>query len=65
MYSKFVEYIVYNKNAESDWLETQFKPFAKRAMIHIIRANLHRMPRHQGLFEVFGIDFLMDSDMKL
>lgn len=34
-------------------------------MFHIVRMNLDKLLKHPGVFEVFGLDFLLDEDMKL
>ncbi|CAG9327613.1 unnamed protein product [Blepharisma stoltei] len=65
MYPQFLDYLVERKDAGSDWLEKEFRPTIKSAIIHIMRSALHRLPRHPQLFELFGLDFIMDDNMKL
>ena len=37
----------------------------KAFMLHVVRMNSDKLLKHAGVFELFGLDFLLDSDLHL
>ena len=48
-----------------EWMDQYFRRFIKQTMLHLVRMNLKRLLRHPGVFEIYGLDFLLDSKLKL
>jgi len=40
-------------------------PNMKRIIMHTVRSVSERILRHPGVFEMWGIDFLLDADLNL
>mmetsp|Transcript_32500 Transcript_32500/g.29344 ORF Transcript_32500/g.29344 Transcript_32500/m.29344 type:complete len:84 (+) Transcript_32500:961-1212(+) len=50
---------------DENWLDNHLRPEFKRAMIHLLRASYFSFWRSSQLFEIYGIDFLLDENMDL
>uniref|UniRef100_A0A7S3I8V1 Uncharacterized protein n=1 Tax=Fabrea salina TaxID=342563 RepID=A0A7S3I8V1_9CILI len=48
-----------------DWLDTYLRKKLKENMFHIVRMNLDKLMKHPQVFELFGLDFLLDTDLNL
>ena len=60
----FSEYL-YKNNLVSDknWVENKLKNDFKKASIHLFKASQKNLYKNPGVFEVFGLDFVLDSQM--
>lgn len=63
----FIEFIKKSKGKISDqnWLENYLRPAFKNAMLHLIRMSKHAFWKHSSVYELFGVDFLLDENLKL
>jgi tubulin polyglutamylase TTLL1 len=48
-----------------DWLENYLRPQFQKAFIHVVRMSQYSFMKHSGVFEMFGLDFLLDNDLNL
>jgi len=51
--------------SDPNWLDNYLRPEFKKAMIHLMRMSQHSFLKSSSLYELFGLDFMMDSDLKL
>lgn len=64
-FSEFSSYLYSSHNYKYDFFSEHFRPHAKKIMLHLIRMNYNRLLKHPRVFEIFGVDFMMDSEMRL
>ena len=50
---------------DPNWLDNYLRPQFKKAMIHLIRMSQHGFLKISSVFELFGVDFVMDEDLNL
>lgn len=50
---------------DKDWVNTYLRPEFKRALIHLIRMSQHSFLKRSSIYELFGVDFLIDTNLKL
>jgi len=65
LFDKFMDYFVAQGYGSYKWMEEYFKPTVKKMMFHLVRVNLDRLLKHPRVFEVFGLDFMLDSNLNL
>jgi len=49
----------------TDWLDTYLRPEFKRAMIHLIRMSQSTFSSKSSVYEIFGLDFMLDDQLNL
>jgi tubulin polyglutamylase TTLL1 len=54
-----------NKTTDKDWLNNYLRPQFQKAFIHVVRMSKYSFMKHSGIFEMFGLDFLLDDDLNL
>lgn len=64
-YDQFEEYLVRNGYVEKGWMDNVLRKEMKKYMLHIVRMNLGLMLKHPQVFELFGIDFILDKKLHL
>ena len=47
------------------WLDNYFRPEFKKAMIHLIRATSKYFLKRSSIYELFGVDFMLDENLNL
>jgi len=50
---------------DPNWLENHLRPEFKKAVTHILRSVEHRFLKDSSLYEVFGVDFILDTDLNV
>jgi len=50
---------------DNNWLENHFRPEFKRAMIHLIRMSQEPFLKRSQIFELYGVDFMLDDNLDL
>jgi len=50
---------------DQNWLENQLRPQFKKAMIHLIRATQKPFLKWSSIYEIFGVDFMLDENLVL
>jgi len=50
---------------DTNWIETGLRTQIKRAMSHLARATAYSYEKRSNTYELFGIDFLLDENLKL
>jgi hypothetical protein len=59
------DYLVKNKIAAADWVETKLRPMMKQKLAHVLRAARPKMEKEAGYFAVYGADMMLDSQLNL
>ncbi|KAK3594973.1 hypothetical protein CHS0354_019895 [Potamilus streckersoni] len=66
---KFNEYInehyMEEKGLEKDWAYNTLTKTMQKIMIHCFNSVKHKLQCKIGFFDLFGLDFMVDSDMKV
>ena len=63
---KFQTYLLENGVIEDpDWLNNYLRPEFKRVMIHLVRMAKSGFEKKSSVFELYGVDFVMDADLGL
>jgi tubulin polyglutamylase TTLL1 len=50
---------------DTDWLDNYLRPTFQKAFIHTVRMSEHSFLKHSGMWEMFGLDFLLDDNLNL
>lgn len=50
---------------DPDWVENHLKSELKKAMVHLVRISQDTALKKSSLFELYGIDFMMDDNLDL
>ena len=65
-FDRFLEYLIEAKVVtDPNWLDNYLRPEFKKAMIHLIRMTSHGFLRRSSLYELYGVDFMLDEDLNL
>jgi hypothetical protein len=48
-----------------NWLENYLEPKIKERLLHLARMSYDKFLRHPSVFGLFGVDFMLDSDLNL
>lgn len=59
------KYLQSIKKLPNSWMDDVLRKKMKQTMLHIVRVNLSRLVKHPGVFELFGLDFLIDEDFNV
>ena len=50
---------------DPDWLQNYLRPQLMKAIIHILRSTQHTITRATNTYQLWGMDFIMDDNLKL
>ena len=50
---------------DNSWLDNYLRPEFKKAMIHLVRLASSSFYRGSTVYEIFGVDFMLDNDLNL
>lgn len=50
---------------DPNWLDNYLRPEFKKAMIHLIKMSSHTFLKRSPLYELHGVDFMLDTDLNL
>jgi len=50
---------------DTDWINNHLRPEAKKAMIHLLRSAQHSFLKRSSVFELYGVDFMLDDKLDL
>jgi len=65
-FEKFSRYMYSSDMVDDpDWIFNFVKPEMKKNMLHLCRMVYPKMLRHPGVFELYGVDYLFDSELHL
>ena len=53
------------KVTDPNWLDNYLKPEFKRAMIHLIRMSQVPLLKRSSIYEIYGLDFMLDDNLNL
>lgn len=66
LFSGFQEYLLEKGLIDDDqWLENYLRPAFHKALAHIFRMTGDNFVKRSGTFRLFGVDFMMDTDLKI
>lgn len=51
--------------SDSNWLENYLRPQFKKAMIHLLRLGFITPVKSSSVYDLYGVDFMLDTDMNL
>ena len=65
-YQKLQDYLMEKEIIkDSNWLDNHLRPQFKKAMIHLVRMTSHAFRKDKTTFQLFGVDFLLDTNLNL
>jgi len=65
-YQRLQDYLLEKKIiTDPNWLDNYLRPQFKKAMIHLLRMTTHAFRKDRTTFELFGVDFLLDTNLNL
>lgn len=50
---------------EEGWVESYLRPEFKKVMVHLMRMSAGSLLKRSSVYELYGVDFVLDSEMKL
>jgi len=50
---------------DPNWLDNYLRPEFKKAFIHLIRSASSNYMKHSSVYELYGVDYMLDEDMNL
>lgn len=50
---------------DPNWLDNYLRPEFKKAMIHLLRMTSKYFSKHSSLYELHGVDFMLDTELNL
>ena len=51
--------------SDPNWLDNYLRPEFKKAMVHLIRLSGSSFYEHSSLYELYGVDFMLDENLNL
>jgi len=65
-YQKLQDYLMEKEIIKDpNWLDNHLRPQFKKAMIHLVRMTSHAFRKDKTTFQLFGVDFLLDTNLNL
>lgn len=61
----FNEKVAAKAGVETDWVLNQLPKQMQKIMIHCFNSVKHKLNQRIGYFDLFGLDFMVDSDLKV
>ena len=65
MFPDLEQYLLENGMVSPGWMQNHFWRQIRETTLHVVRAGLHHLLKHPGVFEIFGMDFLIDDQLNL
>ena len=66
LFDDLVNYLLKNKiTYDTNWLNNYLRPEIKKAMIHLTRMSQHSLLKFSSVYELQGVDFMLDSNLNL
>jgi len=50
---------------DPNWLDNYLRPEFKKAMVHLLRLSSFSFLKHSSLYELYGVDFMLDENLNL
>ena len=65
-FPRFQEYLLKaGVVSDPNWLDNYLRPEFKKACIHLLRSVQDKFRKDSSLYEVYGVDFIIDTDMNI
>lgn len=64
-FEKFGEYMRAQKLVVGDWINDYVRPVMKKRMLEMVLIHQNNFLKHPGVFELFGCDFMFDTELRL
>lgn len=64
-FSQFEKYMTMGNYVTQNWMQEVLRKTMKEYMLHIVRMNLELLLKHPRVFELYGLDFIMDENLHL
>ena len=65
MMKDFEEYLKRKQLVEDGWVNNSMIPKMKKLILHTIRGLSEHILRHPGVFELYGLDIMLDANMDM
>lgn len=50
---------------DPNWLDNYLRPEFKKALVHLLRFSMKPMYEHSSVFQLYGVDFMLDENLNL
>lgn len=64
-FTQFLKYMQDMGLVEGDWINDYVRPTMRTKMLHLVRMNIEKFLHHPGVYEMYGVDFMFDSNLHL
>ena len=65
-FTKFQDHLLEKKLiSDPNWLDNYLRPLIKKSMIHTVKMSQNDYLKSSMVYELFGIDFILDTDLSL
>jgi len=64
-FERLGKYLHEQKGVSADWVEKTLKPNFYQAFIHTVRMSAHAFWNQSNVYEMFGLDFMLDDEFNL
>jgi len=65
-FNRLQNYLLENKKiSDPKWIDNYLRPEFQKAMIHLIRMSQSGFAKLSAVYELFGVDFMLDEEMNL
>ena len=65
-FTRFADYLISVGRVKSrDWIDNYLRPEIQRAMVHIVRMTKNNIPKVNNMYQLCGMDFIFDENLKL
>jgi len=65
-FQRLRDYLMENRIiSDPNWLDNYLRPEFKKAMIHLLRSSSYAFLKHSSLYELYGVDFMLDENLNL
>jgi len=64
-YEKLQDYLLKSGKVKKNWLNTDFRPAIQKAFVHLVRMTSQYLWKGSNVYELFGLDFMLDENMQL
>jgi len=66
LYPQLQEFLLKEgKITDPNWLDNYLRPELKKAMIHLVRMSQKPLGAKSSVFELYGVDFMLDTNLNL
>ena len=65
-FERLQEYLLENGHiSDPNWLDNYLRPEFQKALVHLLRLSGNSFYEHSALYELYGVDFMLDENLNL